>query len=95
MRASAAACDIDLDWLTNGSNTLYLCAPLGDHKNGVIFSAVLQDIIDQAFARANLGRPVAPRLLLCVDETANPKSRSLGGAAPEFCISWGRSPRIL
>ena len=32
---------------------------------------VLQDIIDQAFARANLGQPVAPRLLLCVDETAN------------------------
>jgi type IV secretion system protein VirD4 len=71
VRASAAGCDIDLDWLTNGSNTLYLCAPLGDHKNGVIFSAVLQDIIDQAFVRANLGRPLVPRLLLCVDETAN------------------------
>jgi type IV secretion system protein VirD4 len=61
----------ELDWLTNGSNALHLCAPLGDHKNGVIFSAVLQDIIDQAFARANLGRPLVPRLLLCVDETAN------------------------
>ena len=71
MRSSAAGCDIDLDWLTNGSNTLYLCAPLGDHKNGVIFSAVLQDILDQVFARANLGQPFVPRLLLCVDETAN------------------------
>jgi type IV secretion system protein VirD4 len=71
VRASADTCDIDLDWLTNGSNTLELCAPLGDHKNGVIFSAVLQDIIEQSFKRANLGHALTPRLLMCIDETAN------------------------
>ena len=26
VRASAATCEIDLDWLTSGSNTMYLCA---------------------------------------------------------------------
>ncbi len=71
VRASAAACDIDLNWLTNASNTLYLCAPLGDHKNGIVFSAVLQDLIEQVFTRANLGHPQSPRLLICIDETAN------------------------
>jgi hypothetical protein len=29
--ASASSCDIDLDWLCSGPNTLYIVAPLIDH----------------------------------------------------------------
>lgn len=73
LAASADGCDITLDWLTSGDNTLYLSAPLGDEgRLGVVFSVLLQDLIGQAFVRAN--RTVATsnrRLLVVLDEAAN------------------------
>ena len=73
LAASADGCDITLDWLTVGNNTLYLSAPLGDEgRLGVVFSVLLQDLIGQAFVRANRGETLADRRLLVVlDEAAN------------------------
>lgn len=73
LAASADGCDITLDWLTSGDNTLYLSAPLGDEgRLGVVFSVLLQDLIGQAFVRANRGEtPTDRRLLVVIDEAAN------------------------
>ena len=61
LAASADGCDITLDWLTSGDNTLYLSAPLGDEgRLGVVFSVLLQDLIGQAFVRANRGGDARP-----------------------------------
>jgi type IV secretion system protein VirD4 len=71
--ASAQDVSITLDWLLAGNNTLYLCAPLGDETRiGVVFAAVLHDLISQAFDRYNhTGAPADPRLLVLLDEAAN------------------------
>lgn len=70
--ASAGGCDITLDWLLDGNNTLYLCAPLGDETRvGLVFSALLHDLISRAFDRANRTGVLEPRLLILIDEAAN------------------------
>lgn len=70
--ASADGCDITLDWLLKDSNTLYLCAPLGDETRiGVVFAVLLHDLILQAFDRANRTETIDPRLLVLLDEAAN------------------------
>lgn len=71
--ASAEGCEITLDWLLGGNNTLSLCAPLGDDTRiGVVFAVVLHDLITQAFDRYNrTGDPLDPRLLVLLDEAAN------------------------
>lgn len=71
--ASADTCDITLDWLLAGSNTLYLCAPLGDESRiGVVFAVLLHDLIAQAFDHYNrTGELLDPRLLVLLDEAAN------------------------
>jgi len=70
--ASADGCDITLDWLLDGANTLYLCAPLGDETRiGAVFAIVLHDLITQAFARSNRVGPIDPRLLVLLDEAGN------------------------
>lgn len=73
LAASADSCDITLDWLLAGTNTLYLCAPLGDETRvGVVFAAVLHDLVRGAFDRYNrTGHLGDPRVLILVDEAAN------------------------
>ena len=70
--ACAEGCDITLDWLVDGPNTLYLCAPVGDETRvGVVFAAVMHDLISQAFERYNrTGPAIDPRLLVVLDEAA-------------------------
>jgi type IV secretion system protein VirD4 len=65
--------DISADWLLDGPNTLYLTAPAYDqHRLGGLFTALINTIIEEAFARCTLtGRPLDPPLLLCLDEAAN------------------------
>jgi type IV secretion system protein VirD4 len=65
--------DISADWLLGGRNTLYLTAPAYDqHRLGGLFTALINTIIEEAFARCTLtGRPLDPPLLLCLDEAAN------------------------
>lgn len=95
--ASAERCDITLDWLLAGNNTLYLCAPLGDETRiGVVFAVVLHDLITQAFDRYNrTGDPLDPRLLILLDEAANtplPKlpqwSSTITGAGMQLVTVW-------
>jgi type IV secretion system protein VirD4 len=71
--ASADGCDITLEWLVSGPNTLYLCAPLGDETRiGAVFAVVLHDLITQAFDRYNrTSQPIDPKLLVLLDEAAN------------------------
>jgi type IV secretion system protein VirD4 len=95
--SSADGCDITLDWLLAGNNTLYLCAPLGDETRiGVVFAVVLHDLITQAFDRYNrTGDPLDPRLLILLDEAANtplPKlpqwSSTVTGAGMQLVTVW-------
>lgn len=71
--ATADSCDLTLDWLLAGNNTVYLAAPLGDETRlGVVFAVLLHDLITQAFARYNRsGKELDPRLLVLLDEAAN------------------------
>jgi len=95
--ASADGCDITLDWLLAGDNTLYLCAPLGDETRvGVVFAVLLHDLITQAFDRYNrTGEPLDPRLLVLLDEAANtplPKlpqwASTVSGAGIQLVTVW-------
>ena len=94
--ASADGCDITLDWLLDGNNTLYLCAPLGDETRvSVVFSALLHDLISRAFDRANRTGILDPRLLVLIDETANtplPKlpewASTVTGAGMQLVTVW-------
>ncbi len=97
LAASAEGCEITLEWLCRGSNTLYLCAPLGDESRvGVVFAALLHDLIAQAFNRYNRdGRPIDPRLLVVLDEAANtplPKlpqwAATITGAGIQLVTVW-------
>jgi type IV secretion system protein VirD4 len=97
VEASAEGCEITLDWLLSGNNTLYLCAPLGDEtKVGVVFAVLLHDLITQAFDRYNrVGEPLDPRLLILLDEAANtplPKlpqwSSTITGAGMQLVTVW-------
>lgn len=71
--ASAETCELTLDWLLAGDNTLYLCAPLGDETRiGMVFAVILADLIAQAFDAFNrAGAGLDPRLLVLLDEAAN------------------------
>ena len=97
LAASAEGCEITLDWLCAGSNTLYLCAPLGDESRvGVVFAALLHDLIAQAFERYNRqGAAIDPRLLVVLDEAANtplPKlpqwAATITGAGIQLVTVW-------
>lgn len=97
LAASAEGCEITLDWLCSGSNTLYLCAPLGDESRvGVVFAALLHDLIAQAFERYNRqGASIDPRLLVVLDEAANtplPKlpqwAATITGAGIQLVTVW-------
>lgn len=97
LAARADGCDITLDWLTSGDNTLYLSAPLGDEgRLGVVFSVLLQDLIGQAFVRTNRGvAPTDRRLLVVLDEAANtplPKlpqwAATVAGAGIQLVTVW-------
>lgn len=65
--------DVDVDALLCGSNTLYLCAPAHDQRRlQGLFSAVVKQVVEAAFARsAALGGPIVPSLLVVLDEAAN------------------------
>lgn len=80
--ASAAGCEIDLEWVCGASNTLYLCSPIDDQKRlAPVFGGLVGDLIRQAFAQVNrTGKPLDPPLLLVIDEAGNAPLRSL----PEY-----------
>ncbi|HXY44293.1 MAG TPA: type IV secretory system conjugative DNA transfer family protein [Acidimicrobiales bacterium] len=56
-----------------GRRTLYCCAPAREQERlRPVFVALLRQVVDAAFARSGrLGRPLAPPLLVVLDEAAN------------------------
>ncbi|MCA1705485.1 MAG: TraG/TraD/VirD4 family protein, partial [Actinobacteria bacterium] len=65
-------CDLTLDWLLEGSNTLHVCAPLGDETRiGTVLAALVHDLVIQTFDRSNRIGPIDPMLLVLLDEAAN------------------------
>ena len=73
---------IDLDWLLDGPNTVYLCAPIEDQKRlAPAFGGLLNDLITQTYRHvAATGRPLDPPLLVVIDEAGNTPLRAL----PEY-----------
>jgi type IV secretion system protein VirD4 len=65
--------DVDPVALLLGANTLYLCAPAHDQRRlRGLFSAVVKQVLEAAFARsARIGGPLSPPLLVVLDEAAN------------------------
>ena len=63
---------IEPDALLGASNTLYLCAPVHDQRRlRGLFVALVKQVLEAAFARAALGGPLDPPLLVVLDEAAN------------------------
>lgn len=64
---------IDPCSLLSGPNTLYLCAPAHDQRRlAALFTAVVKEVLDTAFALASRRRaPLDPPLLVVLDEAAN------------------------
>lgn len=94
---SADSCELTLDWLLADTNTLYLVAPLGDDTRiGLVFAAVLHELISDAFTTYNRrGVPLDPRLLVVCDEAANtplPKlpqwAATVSGAGIQLVTVW-------
>ena len=103
VEASAMGCEITLDWLLAGNNTLYLVAPLGDEDRvGAVFAAVMADLICQAFERyTRTNRPIDPGLLLVLDEAANTPlpllpqwSATITGAGVQLVTVWQSKSQI-
>ncbi len=80
--ASSRGESIELSWLLEEPNTIYLCSPIEDQKRlAPAFGGLLNDLIAQAFRQVALtGKPLDPPLLIVVDEAGNTPLRSL----PEY-----------
>ncbi|MGH9025352.1 MAG: type IV secretory system conjugative DNA transfer family protein, partial [Acidimicrobiia bacterium] len=80
--ASAERCDVDLDWLVSGANTLYLCAPTHEQARlAPVFGGLIGDLVQQAFERAGRTNAALPSTLLVMDEAANTPTRWLPAVA--------------
>jgi type IV secretion system protein VirD4 len=66
-------CDIDLDWLCSGNNTLYVCAPLVDQgRLAPVLGGLITDLVNQAYDRyLRTNEVLDPALLLVLDEAGN------------------------
>jgi type IV secretion system protein VirD4 len=80
--ASAARCEIDLDWLVAGANTLYICGPAHEQARlAPVFGGLMGDLVQQAFEHASRQRAALPSTLLVMDEAGNTPTRWLPGVA--------------
>ncbi len=70
--------DIDLTWLLDGTNTLYICAPLHHQQRlAPVFGGLLGDLINQAYERVNRTNEALRPTLIVLDEAANTPTRWL------------------
>jgi type IV secretion system protein VirD4 len=70
--------DIDLAWLLEGNNTLYVCAPLHHQQRlAPVFGGLLGDLVNQAYERVNRTNQPLPTTLVVLDEAANTPARWL------------------
>lgn len=81
-KGSGGFVGVDLAWLLEGSNTVYLCSPIEDQRRlAPAFGGLLNDLINQAYRHvAATGKPLDPPLLVVIDEAGNTPLRSL----PEY-----------
>ena len=72
-------CDLDLDWLLTGTNTLYLATPLADQDRlAPVLGGLIADLVNQAFERTSRHRArLDPTPLVVLDEAANTPLRKL------------------
>lgn len=77
--AATQSCEIDLDWLLEANNTLYVCSPLdGEFRLAPLFAGLLSDLVQQqAYDRVAATRALLPDLLVVLDEAANTPTRWL------------------
>ena len=82
LAASSRGESVDLEWLLSGTNTAYLCSPIGDRDLfAPAFGGMLNDLIKQAYLRvSSSGKPLDPPLLVVIDEAGNTPLRAL----PEY-----------
>jgi type IV secretion system protein VirD4 len=79
---SARTQDVDLDWLLDGANTLYVCAPQHEQARlAPVFGGLIGDLIQQAFERSGRTNQPLPPTLVVLDEAANTPTRWLPGVA--------------
>jgi type IV secretion system protein VirD4 len=71
--------DIDLPWLLEGRNTLYLCGPMHEQERlGTVFGGLLGDLFQQAYEIAGKSESgVLPPTLVVIDEAGNTPMRQL------------------
>ncbi len=72
--ASAEGCDLDVDALLSGANTLYLYAPANEQgRLRPLFELLVSTIITRAeeLAARQANGMLSPRLLVCLDEAGN------------------------
>ena len=76
---SSHGCDLTLEWLLSGNNTLYASAPLrAARRLAPAIGGLIGDLLDQVAERvAMTGRPLDPPLLLVLDEVGNTPLREL------------------
>ncbi|HET7488275.1 MAG TPA: TraM recognition domain-containing protein [Acidimicrobiales bacterium] len=81
--AACQACEVDLEWLVSGANTLYMCGPLNEQDRlAVLFGGMLSDLIEQqAYEWAGRHHRPLPDLLVVLDEAANTPTRWLPNVA--------------
>jgi type IV secretion system protein VirD4 len=81
VQASAVHPRIDLDWLLDGANTLYLCADLDEAERlAPVLGGLVDDLMKQAYARVGgTNTPLDPALLVVIDEAGNWPMRNLPG----------------
>jgi type IV secretion system protein VirD4 len=79
-------CTIDLQWLLDGSNTLYICVPIKDqHRLRPVLGGLLNDLMNQAFDRfVRANEPLDPALLVVIDEAATIRPDQLPSWAATF-----------
>ena len=94
---STADCTLDLDWLLEKNNTLYVCIPLNDqHRLRPVLGGLLNDLVGQAFERfVRTGKPLDPPLLLVIDEAATLRpdqlpswASTLSGIGVQLVTAW-------
>ena len=76
--AAAKGCDVDLEWLVSGRNTLYICAPTHEQQRlSPVFGGLMGDLIQQAYEKTSRTNQPLPSTLLVMDEAGNTPTRWL------------------
>lgn len=76
---SSEGCDLTLDWLLDGNNTIYAAAPLrAARRLAPAIGGLIGDLLEQVAQRvARTGKPLEPPLLIVLDEIGNTPLREL------------------